>query len=199
MREYAFRFANNSLRVNRILQSSPWSMFFGGAFFVSLVGYGLFAVDFQAALRNVNFVNAMVGIMMVMLGKTGWGMLVQGWRERQVLERLNAAPPSTWRLVEMEIKTKGSKFFGFDFGYHIQVLGNELYIEIGAGSLQPHNSWRLQMTGQPLLLLAVARDDGEAVVPLDKGLECLQGLSDDKRASLRVEIQQAVDAGATGV
>ncbi|RKW31251.1 MAG: hypothetical protein D8B42_04185, partial [Kingella sp. (in: b-proteobacteria)] len=162
MREYAFRFAYDSLRVSRILQSSPWSMFFGGAFFVSLFGSGLLAVDFQAALQNVNFVNVMVGIMMVMLGKTGWDMLVQGWRERQVLERLNAAPTSTWRLVEMEIKVKGSKFFGFDFGYYTKVMGNELYIEIGAGSLQPDNSWRLQVNGQSLLL-AVARDDGEAV------------------------------------
>lgn len=51
---------------------------FGGAFFVSLFGSGLLAVDFQAALQNVNFVNVMVGIMMVMLGKTGWDMLVQG-------------------------------------------------------------------------------------------------------------------------
>ena len=71
MREYAFRFAYDSLRVSRILQSSPWSMFFGGAFFVSLFGSGLLAVDFQAALQNVNFVNVMVGIMMVMLGTTG--------------------------------------------------------------------------------------------------------------------------------
>ena len=94
---------------------------------------------------------------------------MQGWRERQVLERLNAAPTSTWRLVEMEIKVKGSKFFGFDFGYYTKVMGNELYIEIGAGSLQPDNSWRLQVNGQSLLL-AVARDDGEAVVPLCGGL-----------------------------
>ena len=50
MREYAFRFAYDSLRVSRILQSSPWSMFLGGAFFVSLFGSGLLAVDFQAAL-----------------------------------------------------------------------------------------------------------------------------------------------------
>ena len=48
MREYAFRFAYDSLRVSRILQSSPWSMFLGGAFFVSLFGSGLLAVDFQA-------------------------------------------------------------------------------------------------------------------------------------------------------
>ena len=57
--------------MSRILQSSPWSMFLGGAFFVSLFGSGLLAVDFQAALQNVNFVNVMVGIMMVMLGTTG--------------------------------------------------------------------------------------------------------------------------------
>ena len=36
-------------------------------------------------------------------------------------------------------------------------------------------------------------------MPLDKELECLQEISYDERASLRVEIQRAVDAGATGV
>ena len=106
-----------------------------------------------------------------------------------MLERLNAAPTSTWRLVEMEIKVKGSKFFGFDFGYYTKVMGNELYIEIGAGSLQPDNSWRLQVNGQSLLL---------AVAPLDGELNCLQGLSSAERARLKEEIQRAVEAGATG-
>ena len=99
--------------------------------------------------------------------------------------------------MEVEIKVKGSKFFGFDFGYYTKVMGNELYIEIGTGSLQPDNSWRLQVNGQSLLL-AVARDDGEAVVSLDGELNCLQGLSSAERARLKGKIQRAVEAGATG-
>ncbi len=90
---------------------------------------------------------------------------------------------------------------GSRYSYDTLLLGKKLRVELRTGhwlswqyDWQP---WQVQVNGQSLLL-AVARDDGEAVVPLDKELECLQGINDDERVSLRVEIQQAVDAGGDG-
>ena len=41
MREYAFRFANVSLRVNRILRNVPWYGFLWGAIYFAGIGYEL--------------------------------------------------------------------------------------------------------------------------------------------------------------
>ena len=87
---------------------------------------------------------------------------------------------------------------GSKYGYDTRVLGKKLRVEIHAGSLRPWKwglePWQVQIDGQSLLL-AVARDDGEVVVPLDGELNCLQGLSDVEREGLKGEIQRAVEMG----
>ena len=200
MREYAFRFAHGSLRVNRILLNAPWYGFVWAGYFVSL-GYVLLV---DRSWLGFNFHS----VILVFSSPVMLNTLVQSYWTWRVLERLNAAPVAAWRLVAVEANVEKNKnfvmavFMGSRYGYDTLPLGKKLRVELRTGhwlswqyDWQP---WQVQVNGQSLLL-AVARDDGEAVVPLDKELECLQGLSDDERASLRVEIQQAVDAGATGV
>ena len=213
MREYAFRFAHGSLRVNRVLRNVPWYSFLEGTFCVLfgglLVGRWVLILDFRTAWQHVNTVLLMIvlGVALVIVLQE-LGVLVQSWRAWRVLGRLNAVPVSAWRLVAMEAKGERNIFFSFfwgmanSYGYKTRVSGKALRVVLWTGNRQSWQynwqPWQVQVNGQSLLL-AVARDDGEAVVPLDKELECLQGLSDDERASLRVEIQQTVDAGATGV
>ena len=133
------------------------------------------------------------------------GVLVQSWRAWRVLGRLNAVPVSAWRLVAVEAKGERNIFFSFfwgmanSYGYKTRVLGKTLRVALWTGNRQSWQynwqPWQVQVNGQSLLL-AVARDDGEAVVPLDGELNCLQGLSDAEREGLKEEIRRAVEAEA---
>ena len=51
MHEYAFRFAYDSLRVSRILQSSPWSMFLGVRFLFHCLVLGCWLWIFRLPYR----------------------------------------------------------------------------------------------------------------------------------------------------
>ena len=197
IREYAFRFTNGSLRVNRILRNVPWYGFLWGAIYFAGIVYELLTSRIALGFNFHSVILVCASVMVL-------NMLVQSWRAWRVLGRLNAAPVAAWRLVAVEANMEKNKnfvmafFMGSKYGYDTRVLGKKLRVEIHAGSLRPWKwglePWQVQVNGQSLLL-AVARDDGEAVVPLDGELNCLQGLSDVEREGLMGEIQRAVEAG----
>ena len=197
MREYAFRFSDNSLRVKRILLNAPWYGFIWAVYFVGL-GYGLLV---DRSWLGFNFQS----VILVFSSPFMLNTLVQSYWTWRVLERLNAAPAEAWRLVAVEANVEKNKnlvmafFIGSRYGYDTLLLGKKLRVELRTGNWlswqydwQP---WQVQVNGQSLLL-AVARDDGEAVVPLDGELNCLQGLSDAEREGLKEEIRRAVEAEA---
>ena len=209
MREYAFHFANGSLRVNRVLRNVPWYSFLEGTFCVLfgglLVGRWVLILDFRTAWQHVNTVLLMIvlGVALVIVLQE-LGVLVQSWRAWWVLGRLNAVPVSAWRLVAVEAKGERNIFFSFfwgmanSYGYKTRVLGKTLRVALWTGNRQSWQynwqPWQVQVNGQSLLL-AVARDDGEAVVPLDGELNCWQGLSDAEREGLKGESRRAVEVG----
>ena len=197
MREYAFRFSDNSLRVKRILLNAPWYGFLWGAIYFAGIVYELLTSRIALGFNFHSVILVCASVMVL-------NMLVQSWRAWRVLGRLNAAPVAAWRLVAVEANMEKNKnfvmafFMGSKYGYDTRVLGKKLRVEIHAGSLRPWKwglePWQVQVNGQSLLL-AVARDDGEVVVPLDGELNCLQGLSDVEREGLKGEIQRAVEMG----
>ena len=131
MREYAFRFAHGSLRVNRILLNAPWYGFVWAVYFVSL-GYVLLV---DRSWLGFNFHS----VILVFSSPFMLNTLVQSYWTWRVLERLNAAPVAAWRLVAVEANVEKNKnfvmavFMGSRYGYDTLLLGKKLRVELRTG------------------------------------------------------------------